>query len=88
MSSHADPLRRQDLDELERADATNTALHDWLVLIRAEFEEIPGLRLTQAQVEERWELDAGAVAAILGTLLANGALHLTSEGDYTSAEPL
>jgi hypothetical protein len=81
-------MRRQDLDELESADATKEALHDWLVLIRAEFEEIPGLRLTQLQVEERWELGAGVVAAILGTLLANGVLHLTPEGAYTRVEPL
>jgi hypothetical protein len=38
--------------------AAHAHVHDWLQLIRAEFDEIPDLQLTQRQVENLWELDS------------------------------
>ena len=42
---------------------------DWLQLIRAEYLEIPGLRLTKAQVERLWNLDEVVSTAILAALV-------------------
>jgi hypothetical protein len=36
----------------------DTQINDWLQLIRAEYLEVPGLRLTRPQVERLWELDS------------------------------
>jgi hypothetical protein len=57
-------------------------LRDWMPLIRAEFDELPGLQLTQAQVEELWGLKADAAAAILDALVAAGFLTRTGQGTY------
>ena len=35
-----------------------THVEDWLMLVRAEFVEMPGLSLTKPQVERLWGLDA------------------------------
>jgi hypothetical protein len=44
---------------------TETHLEDWLMLIRAEYLEIPGLALTKAQVERLRGLDAVVSEALL-----------------------
>jgi hypothetical protein len=35
-----------------------THVEDWLMLVRAEYVEMPGLSLTKPQVERLWGLDA------------------------------
>jgi hypothetical protein len=42
--------------------------------IRAEYLEMPGLRLTFTQAQRLWGLDAGACAELLETLVAQGFL--------------
>jgi len=46
----------------------HTPINDWLLLIRAEYLEIPGLRLTKPQVERLWGLDSVTSEALLAAL--------------------
>jgi len=62
-------------------------LKDWLQLIRAEYDEQPGLRLTQSQVEDLWALDATVAQALLGALVSAGILKRAHDGTYARAEP-
>ena len=55
------------------SDATlapgQTTVADWLQLIRAEYLEIPGLRLTGGSVQHLWNLDPVTCDALLAALL-------------------
>jgi hypothetical protein len=53
------------------------SLHDWQALIRAEYEELPDLQLTQSQVEVLWTLDS----VTAGTDPARPREHRFSEAD-------
>jgi hypothetical protein len=64
-----------------------TQLHDWLQLIRAEFDELPDLRLTQSEVESLWELDAPMAEALLSELSSAGFLKKSAEGAYMRGDP-
>ena len=55
-------------------------LADVLRLIRAEYKEIPGLRLTRAQVQRLWLLEPVACDHALRTLVDTGYLRLTPSG--------
>ena len=57
-------------------------LDDWLRLVRAEYEELPDLHLTRAEVERLWGLDAPMADAILATLVSSGVLRKTARGGY------
>ncbi len=63
-------------------ELTHNRLHDWLQLIRAEFDEIPDLQLTQAQVEELWQLDSTVAESLLSALVAAGFVNRTRQGMY------
>jgi Fic family protein len=60
-------------------------LDDWLRLVRAEYEELPDLHLTRAEVERLWGLDAPTADAILSTLESTGVLRKTSRGGYVKS---
>ena len=64
----------------------DTTIADWLQLIRAEYLEIPGLRLTRLQVHRLWGLDASACDALLGALVDVGFLTRTRDERYVRAE--
>jgi hypothetical protein len=55
----------------------------WVKLIRSEYEEMPDLHLTPAQMQRLWGIDADTCRAVLDTLLAQRALKLTLAGGYT-----
>ena len=61
-------------------------LDDWLRLVRAEYEEMPELHLTQAEVERLWELDTPTAIAILATLVSTGVLRKTPHGVYLKSD--
>jgi hypothetical protein len=66
--------------------ATDRAhLEEWLQLIRAEYEELPDLQLSQSQVEELWGLDTTVAEALLGALVSAGVLKKTPGGTYMRA---
>lgn len=58
---------------------------DWIQIIRGEFLEIPGLRLTSDQVQKLWGLHRDACAAVLESLLHQRFLELTADGHYVRA---
>jgi hypothetical protein len=53
---------------------------DLVGLIRSEYEEMPGLCLTRAQVQRLWLLEPGTCDNVLGALVDAGYLRLTSRG--------
>ena len=70
-----------------RADlsASQIEVDDTLQLIRAEYEEFPGLRLSRSEIEELFELDHTTADWVLRASVSGGLLRETSDGDYVSA---
>ena len=56
-----------------------------LEIVRGEFLEMPGLRLTRQQARRLWALDADTCDAVLSTLESSGFLRRTREGKYMLA---
>ena len=57
----------------------------WLDLIQAEYREMPGLKLTKAQVRRFWCLDAAACDALLEALVDARFLAKTRHESYVLA---
>jgi hypothetical protein len=55
---------------------------EWIQIIRGEFLEIPGLRLTKTQIQQLWGLHADVCTTVLEALLSQGFLQLTADGHY------
>jgi hypothetical protein len=55
---------------------------EWTQIIRGEFLEIPGLRLTVDQIQTLWGLHCDVCAAVLEDLLHQRFLQLTADGHY------
>jgi hypothetical protein len=53
---------------------------DLVGLIRSEYDEMPGLCLTRAQVQRLWLLEPGACDNVLRALVDAGYLRLTPSG--------
>ena len=58
-----------------------------LAIVRGEYLEMPGLRLTRHQAERLWSLDAGTCERLLATLEEARFLRRTRGGDYMLALP-
>jgi hypothetical protein len=67
------------------ATCDKRTLMDWVHLIRAEYTESPGLRLTKPQVR-LWNLDPKMCDAILEALEADRFLRKTHSGAYVKAD--
>jgi hypothetical protein len=63
-----------------------THVEDWLMLVRAEYVEMPGLSLTKPQVERLWGLDAVASEALLAALINVKFLRRTVGDAYVRAD--
>ena len=61
-------------------------LERYLDVIRAEYRESPGLRLSRAQVERLWHLDHPTCDAVLVQLVSAGFLRCTRDGQYVRAD--
>jgi hypothetical protein len=59
---------------------------DWVHLIRAEYTESPGLRLTKPQVRRLWNLDPKMCDAVLEALEADRFLRKTHTGAYVKVD--
>lgn len=60
-----------------------------LLRMRAEFREMPGLKLTAAQATRLWHLDPLRSEELLNTLVVDGLLHRNAEGAYlVSSDPV
>lgn len=62
-------------------DASDRLLH----LIRSEFTEMPGLRLTEAQAARLWNVDIGTAQMALALLVERGVLVRTGDGRHIRA---
>jgi hypothetical protein len=62
-----------------------TEVTDLLRLARAEYREMPGLRLTRQQAQRLWNLDSITCEAILETLESTRFLRRTSDRSYVLA---
>ena len=59
---------------------------DWLQIVRAEYLEIPGLRLTKPQVQRLWGLDQATCDALLAALIDGKFLRRTRQDAYVRAD--
>jgi len=59
-----------------------TPLADWVRLIRAEYEEMPGLVLTCAQIRRMWGVDSDVCCRAMHRLLADGFVVRRLDGSY------
>jgi hypothetical protein len=64
----------------------DTQINDWLQLIRAEYLESPGLRLTKPQVERFWGLDSVTSEALLAALVEVKFLRRTLHAAYVRVD--
>ena len=79
---------RQDVVRRDKAEilTADTHIMDWLQLIRAEYLEIPGLRLTKSEVQRLWGLDEVTTAALLSALEDAKFLRRTHRDAYVRAD--
>ena len=57
-------------------------IDEWLRLIRAEYQEVPGLHLTKSQVQRLWGLDPVTCDELLSTLENVKFLRKTENNGY------
>ena len=62
-----------------------TELVDWLMRVEAEYREMPGLQLTERQMQRLWGLDGGTCGAIVRMLVTRGVLWETPTHSYALA---
>ena len=58
------------------------ALHDLMRRIEAEYREMPGMAITEAQAKRLWGLDATTCSFALMTLVQRGILRRTARGTF------
>ena len=63
-------------------DAVQTTT-DWLRIMRSEFQEIPGLRLTKPQIQRLWGLDGQTCDQVVDALVGSRFLKCTPSGTYS-----
>jgi hypothetical protein len=63
-----------------------TCGEDLLRRVKSEFEEMPGLRLTEPQARRLWGLDQAACTALLETLIESRFLFRTRDGAFMRIE--
>jgi len=63
-----------------------TAVVDWLPIVRGEFLEMPGLRLTKPQVQRLWGVDTVTCDALLDELVNRNFLKRTPKGVYARVD--
>jgi hypothetical protein len=65
---------------------TDIDVRDWMNLIRAEYLEMPGLSLTEAQFERMWNLAPDFAEQLLQELQRVCFLRRTKKGTYVRAD--
>ena len=66
---------------------TEPGIHVWLNRIRAEYYEMPGLSLTQAQMQRLFGFEPHVCQALLESLRAARILRRTTQGQYVAFGP-
>ena len=65
--------------------ATERPVAEWIDRVRAEYLEMPGLRLTRWQMRRLWLLDASLCDAVVDTLVASHFLWRRPDNTYARA---
>jgi len=68
------------------APEPNHASDEVLRQVQGEFNEMPGLRLTEAQARRLWSLDAKSCDSLLETLVDEKFLFRTRDGSFMRIE--
>jgi len=58
----------------------------WLTRIQAEYREMPGMHLTEPQIQRLWGLDRITCAAVVEALLSEHILMKTRHGAYVRVD--
>jgi len=66
--------------------ASDVSTREWIQIIRAEYNEMPGLSLTKQQVGRLWGLDTATTDAVLNVLIGIGFLRCTNAGGYVRSD--
>jgi len=66
----------------------NKQLTEWLRLVRAEYQEMPGMNLTKPQVQRLWGFDEVTCTEVLDTLEAEHILQRTEHDGYILADSM
>ena len=67
-------------------DAYAAAEPDVVTKIRAEYDALPGLKLTLPQAQRLWGLDRPTCTRVLGDLVESRYLACTRDGSFVRAE--
>jgi hypothetical protein len=86
----ADALGHEEDDAVDgpaaRGDHTmRSDIAGWLTLIEAEYREMPGLRLTEPQMQRLWGLDDVTCAAVIDALVARHVIVKSPQNAYIRA---
>lgn len=57
----------------------------WVQLVRAEYNEMPGMCLTKLQMQRLWGLEAEMCDGLVDTLVGARVLRKTATGTYVAA---
>ncbi len=84
-------IARRSMPHQTHAPAASTnegfpKIEDILRRIQGEFLEMPGLRLTEAQAQRLWGLDAATCSALLDALISAKFLFRTRDGAFMRIE--
>ena len=61
-------------------------LEEWLRVVKAEYREFPGMRLTKSQVQRLWNLDSATCTAVIHALVAERFLRRTERNSYVRSD--
>jgi hypothetical protein len=75
----------QTLDRREASKARPQGMSPTVRRVQGEYEEMPGLKLTEAQARRLWALDDDTCRLVLTTLLERRFLRRTATGLYVRA---
>jgi Fic family protein len=75
------------ISEIQHAPRGTLAFNRLVAIVRGEYLEMPGLRLTRQQAQRLWALDAETCEALLRTLEERNVLRRTSSGHYVLGHP-
>ena len=89
MHKRNEPSRMdENSQDIGRSADSHATLALWIDRIRSEYQEMPGLSLTEPQGQRLWGLTPSACREILETLRASGFLRRTYRGQYVRADSL
>jgi hypothetical protein len=68
--------------------SNDSELKTWVARIESEYREMPGLQLTEPQMQRLWGLDSSTCDAVLGLLVSRRVLVKTRRDAYARADRL